>query len=72
MIESNRSIDLSEPPARGADAEVALCEEPLEAYLRLRQSTTIPDTSKTLIWAGLGLILMLFFAFLLTTRWFGN
>jgi hypothetical protein len=44
----------------------------VEAYLRFQESQRAANTPKSMIWAGLGLILVLFYAFLLTTHWFGT
>ena len=45
-------------------------DEIIEAFKRLNESRRATETSMTLIWVGLGFILVLFYVFLLTTRWF--
>lgn len=37
---------------------------------RLNESRRASKPPETLIWSALGLVLVLFYAFLLTTRWF--
>jgi hypothetical protein len=44
--------------------------ETIDALIRLHRSQRAADTSEPLIWAGLGLILVLLFSMLLTTHWF--
>jgi hypothetical protein len=46
--------------------------EALEAFVRLHQYKRSPDTSEPLIWAGLGLFIVLLYALILTTHWFPN
>jgi Co/Zn/Cd efflux system component len=43
----------------------------VKALERLSASRRPSDSPLTLVWAALGLVLALFYAFLLTTRWFG-
>jgi len=42
----------------------------IDSLVRLHRSQRAADTSEPLIWAGLGLILVLIFSMLLTTHWF--
>ncbi len=45
-------------------------DEIAEAVERLNESRRASAPPETLIWSALGLVLVLFYAFLLTTRWF--
>ena len=45
-------------------------DEIAKAVERLNESRRASEPPETLIWSALGLVLVLFYAFLLTTRWF--
>ena len=47
-------------------------DEIVETLERLRASRRATEGAKVLIWTVLGLILALFYAFLLTTHWFSQ
>ena len=74
MPRPDPSADLSERPAtpRRAGGEGSRRGEKIDALIRRHRSERAANTSEPLIWAGLGLLMVLIFSMLLTTHWFPN
>jgi hypothetical protein len=72
MARPNHFADLSERPATSRRAEGGGPRRgaKIDELIRLHRSQREANTSEPLIWAGLGLLLVLIFSMLLTTHWF--
>lgn len=74
MARPNHFADRSERPAASKRAEGGGLQrsEAIDALIRHHRSKRAAETSEPLIWAGLGLLLVLIFSMLLTTHWFAT